>query len=155
MFPALSSRHFSLPTLSASNSLRHEVDRLFDHFLGHNSGSAESAMTRGWNAPVSIWDDDQHVYLEIEVPGLSQDDLEVVVHQGNLRIWGERKSPQEDRNYWYNERMYGRFERVIALPDVIDPDSIEAQMRDGLLYVTLQKTPSAKPKKVAIKKADL
>lgn len=151
MLPALSTRRFSLPTFSPSHSFRQEVDRLFDQFFGNTPGTPESTMTRGWNAPVAIWDDDQHVYVEVEIPGLCQDDLEVVVHQGNLRIWGERKTPQEERNYWYNERMHGRFERVISLPDVIDPDSIEAQMRDGILYVTLQKTPAAQPKKVAIK----
>lgn len=151
MLPALSTRRFSLPALSASNSFRHEIDQLFDQFFGSFSGPGESALARGWNAPVSIWDDEQHVYVEVEVPGMSQDDLEVVVQDGYLRIRGERKMPQGERNYWYNERTMGRFERVISLPDVIDADSIEAQVRDGILAVTLQKTPGAQPRKVAIK----
>lgn len=151
MLPALSTRRFSLPALSASNSFRHEIDQLFDQFFGSFSSSGEPALARGWNAPVSIWDDEQHVYVEVEVPGMSQDDLEVVVQDGYLRIRGERKTPQGERNYWYNERTMGRFERVISLPDVIDADSIEAQVRDGILAVTLQKMPGAQPRKVAIK----
>ncbi len=150
MLPALSTRRFGLPVLPASSQFHQEIDGLFDRFFG-DFANGNGGMTRGWNASVAIWDDEKHVYLEVEIPGLCQDDLEVVVHQGNLRIWGERKTASENRNYWYNERMYGRFERLISLPDVVDPDSIEAQMRDGVLSITLTKKPEAQPKKVAIK----
>lgn len=150
MLPALSTSRFFQPMTTAPSVLRREVDDLFDRFFHDFPGNGEG-MTRGWHAPVAIWDDNNQVYVEVEVPGLSQDDLEVVVHQGNLRIWGERKLPDGDRNYWYNERTFGRFERLITLPDVVDPDSINAQMRAGILSVTLQKKPEAKPKKVCIK----
>lgn len=151
MLPAPSSRRFALPILPASSVFRREVDDLFGRFFGDFGGDGNGGMTRGWNAPVAIWDDEKHVYVEFEVPGLCRDDLEVVVHQGNLRIWGERKIADESRNYWHNERTYGRFERLIALPDVVDPDSIEAKLYDGILSITLQKKPEAQPKKVAIK----
>jgi len=151
MLPALSTRRFSLPTHSTSKSFRHEIDQLFDQFFGSVSSPAELALARGWNAPVSIWDDEQHVYVEVEVPGMSQDDLEVLVQDGYLRIRGERKTPHAERNYWYNECTPGRFERVISLPEIIDADSIEAQVRDGILAVTLRKMPGAQPRKVAIK----
>lgn len=66
MLPALSTRRFSLPTFLPSHSLRQEVDRLFDQFFGNAPGTPESAMARGWNAPVAIWDDDQHVYVTLQ-----------------------------------------------------------------------------------------
>ena len=94
---------------------------------------------------------EQNVYVEVEVPGLCRDDLEVVVHQGVLRIWGERKATEDSRNYWYNERSFGRFERLITLPDVVDSETIDAEMHDGILSVKLMKRPEAQPKKVAIK----
>jgi len=138
--------------LPASSILRREVENLFDRFLGDSDGNGNGGgMTRGWNAPVAIWDDEQHVYVEVEVPGLCRDDLEVVVHQGILRIWGERKAAEDSRNYWYNERSFGRFERLITLPDVVDSDTIDAEIRDGILSVKLRKRPEAQPKKVAIK----
>lgn len=151
MLPALSTRRFGLPVFPASAEFHREIDGLFDRFFGGLAGNGPVGMTRGWNAPVAIWDDEKHVYVEVEIPGLCHDDLEVVVHQGNLRIWGERKSVSENRNYWYNERTYGRFERLISLPDVVDPNSIEAEMRDGVLSVKLTKKPEAQPKKVAIR----
>jgi hypothetical protein len=77
--------------------------------------------------------------------------LEVTVQQGCLRICAERRAPEENRDYWHNERQYGRFERVISLPDVVDADSIDAEMRNGVLCVRLVKKPEAQPKKVAIK----
>ncbi len=151
MLPALSAPRFALPMLPASSVFRKEVDDLFDRFLGDFAHNGKLGMMRGWNAPVAIWDDDSHVYVEVEIPGLSGEDVEVVAHQGTLRIAGERKPTDEGRNYWYNERTFGRFERVISLPDLVDADSIEAQMHDGVLSVTLSKRPEAQPKRVAIK----
>lgn len=152
MLPALSTRRFAMPMSSAPSFFHREVDDLFDRFFGDFAANSNNGgMTRGWSSPVAVWDDDQRVYVELEVPGLSRDDLEVVVHSGNLRIWGERKKVDENRNYWHNERIYGRFERLISLPDVVDPDSIEAEMRDGVLSITLAKRPEAQPKKIAIK----
>ena len=151
MLPALNTSRFFLPAPTAPSAFGREVGDLFDRFFRDLPGNGEGGMTRGWHAPVAIWDDNQHVFVEVEVPGLTQDDLEVVVHQGNLRIWGERKLPDGDRNYWHNERTFGRFERLIALPDVVDPDSINAEMRAGILSIALQKRPEAQPKKVCIK----
>lgn len=150
MLPALSTRRFAFPTLPLSSDFRREVDGLFDRFFGDIAAGA-NGMTRGWNAPVGIWDDETHVYVEVEVPGVCCDDLQVVMRQGNLKIWGERKTADGGRNYWYNERTHGRFERLIALPDVVDADSIEAQMHDGILLVKLTKKPDAQPKKIAIR----
>jgi HSP20 family protein len=151
MLTALSTRRSALPMMSAPTVFRREVDDLFDRFFGDLAGNGNSGMTRGWKAPVAIWDDEQHVYVEVEIPGVCRDDLELVIHQGSLRIWGERKFAEENRNYWYNERAYGRFERLIALPDTVDADSIEAELHDGILSVQLTKKPEAQPKKVAIK----
>jgi len=150
MLPALMTRRFAFPVLSASSAAHSDVDEFFNRFFGDSAQNGKSP-TRGWTAPVAVWDDEKHVYLEVEIPGVGRDDLEIVIHQGNLRICGERKSADESRNYWYNERTYGRFERQIALPDVVDSESIEAELRDGILSVKLQKRPEAQPKKVAIK----
>jgi HSP20 family protein len=112
--------------LPASSVFRREVDDLFGRFFGDAAGNGNGGMTR-------------------------RDDLEVVVHQGSLRIWGERKSTEDNRNYWYNERNFGRFERLITLPDAVNSETIEAEMRDGILSVKLMKRPEAQPKKIAIK----
>ena len=81
---------------------------------------------------------------------MADDDVDVSVHNGMLFIRGERK-PQQGRHYLYNARPYGRFERVITLPEAVDADNVQARLADGLLLIELSKSPEAKPKKVTVK----
>jgi HSP20 family protein len=120
-----------------------DMDRLFDQLFKPFNGST------GWAAPMAVWEDESQVYVEAEVPGVSQDAIDVTVHNGQLHISCERRAP-EGRQFAYNERQYGRFERRLSLPDTVDTDSIKAEMRDGILSVTLAKTPQAQPRKIAI-----
>jgi HSP20 family protein len=87
----------------------------------------------------------------VELPGLSKDDFELIAHEGKLRISGQRKAPEGERNYWRNERCYGTFERTIALPESVDWDNVEAELTHGVLRITLHKRPEAQPRKVEIK----
>lgn len=151
MLTTLSTRRFSWPTVGTATTLRREVDDLFDRFFGDAWGDHNGGMIRGWQVPLSIWDDEQSIYIEAELPGVSQDDIEVFVQDGSLRLRGERKLPSEERGYWYNERTFGQFERVIALSEMVDPDNIEAEMRCGVLSIKLMKKPEARRKKVLIK----
>lgn len=141
MLPALSTSRFERMPPNPFATLRHELDDLFGRFVGGTDSG--SLLPGAWYAPVALWEDNEHVYLEIEVPGVGGDALEVVVHHGNLRVSGERKMPEGDRQYCYNERRYGGFERFISLPEAVDPDSIRAELRDGILHVTLTKRPEA------------
>lgn len=149
MLPIQTAPRFAFPTSSA---FRRDVDNLFNQFLSKaNAGDTRNDnVVSGWSAPVSIWDDEEHVYVELDVPGLSRDDLEILLHGGKLRIAGERKAAPESRTYWHNERPLGRFERLIRLPDMIEAESVNATLRDGVLLVTLMKRPDARPMKVCI-----
>jgi HSP20 family protein len=97
-----------------------------------------------------MWENDDHVYIEAELPGLAENDVDVTVHNGTLYIRGERK-PQEGRKYLYNSQWFGRFERVIALPEAVNTDDVQATLTNGLLCIALPKTPKAKPRKIALK----
>lgn len=121
------------------------VDRLFDEFFPNYNGAGANA-----SAPWAWWEDDAGVHLEVELPGVSKDELELVVHQGQLHLKCERKAPEEGRQYRYNDRRYGKFERTIALPESVDPENVKAEMRDGVLYVTLSKLPAAQPKRITV-----
>jgi HSP20 family molecular chaperone IbpA len=57
----------------------------------------------------------------------------VTIHEGRLIISGVRKPAPKSGKCWYNEQTYGRFERVIALSDLFDTDSINAELSDGIL----------------------
>lgn len=122
-----------------------------DSFFGRVVGDDGGAASRAWSwAPVAMWQDDDHVFIEIDMPGMSDNDIELTVHNDRFYIRGERK-PEEGRRYLYNGRSYGRFERTIVLPDGVQADEVKATLNDGVLHVQLPKRPEAKPKRIAIK----
>jgi HSP20 family protein len=126
--------------------MQQELDQVFDRFFG--GGMAAPRGT--WNAPLSVWEDAERVCLEIEMPGVAKDDLQLTAAQCRLEIVAERKLPDAQRHYWHSERAYGRYERVIALPDTVDPGSLQAELRDGVLTVTMAKRPEAQPRRISV-----
>jgi len=140
----LANRFMTLP--EPFESVAREMDQVFDQVLGSSLTGQTTAQ-----APVALWEDDQHVYLEVEVPGLRQEDLELTIREGRLFISGERKPTEKKGKCWFNERQYGRFERIVALSDMIDPQSIEAELCNGVLSLTLHKKPEAQPQRITIR----
>ncbi len=120
--------------------LRREIDRLFDDMFRMPSLAGVGTMT--WPS-VEVSDSDREVRISAEIPGLSEKDVELTVHDGVLSIRGEKKSETEDKNRGYSERWYGRFERRLALPSGVQEDKAEASFRDGVLTVTLPKSVEA------------
>jgi HSP20 family protein len=123
--------------------LEREVNQAFEHFFG---GNGHAAM----HAPASLWEEEGSWCVEVDLPGVVQDDLDITLEKNTLRITAERKGPT-DRKYWHQERSFGRFERIITLPETVDPDGIEAQLQGGVLKLTLAKRPESQPKKIAVK----
>jgi HSP20 family protein len=147
MLPVLRRNWFG-PTLDEPVArLRGEVDTLFDRFFGGDGGSLAPAWAGG--VPVAMWEDDDRIHIEAELPGVADTDVDVTVHNGLLFIRAERR-PAEGRNYLYNGRAYGRFERVITLPEAVDTEDVQARLADGLLSIELTKSPEAKPKKITV-----
>jgi HSP20 family protein len=121
------------------------LDSFFDRVLGD-----DRLFGQAWGAvPVAMWEDEDHIHVEAELPGMTDRDVEVTVHNGMLFVRGERK-PEEGRRYLYNGRAYGRFERVINLPAAVTTDDVQARLTDGVLSLTLPKSPEAKPRKIAL-----
>jgi HSP20 family protein len=125
-----------------------EMNQLFDALW-----SGEGARPAGWFAPASLWEEGDSFFVEAEMPGVASDQLELTLEKNVLRIAAERKSPEGERTYLHNERVYGRIERSVTLPETVDSDSIEAQLKDGILLVKLHKRPESLPKRIEIKTA--
>jgi HSP20 family protein len=122
------------------------LESLFDRFFGDDGGF----QTQAWSwLPLSLWEDEEALHVEAELPGVSEGDVELTVHNGMLFIRGERK-PEEGRRYLYNGRAFGRFERAITLPEAVKPDDVCASLKDGILSVTLPKSPESKPRKITL-----
>jgi HSP20 family protein len=126
------------------NRLEGLFDRLFDDTVFGFSPRVE-----GTAPPISLWQDEDNVYVEADLPGMTEQDLEVMVHKGVLSIRGERKA-EEGRRYLYNGRTWGRFERAITLPDEVNTADVQAELSHGVLRLTLPKSPETKPRKITL-----
>lgn len=107
----------------------------------------------GFSPAVDIVEDKETVQLAIELPGVKPEDVHVEVNNGLLTVHGERRFEKEstDKNYHRMERSYGSFTRTFALPDSVDSERVDAQLREGVLHVKLAKSEKAKPKKIDVK----
>jgi len=125
------------------------LDSIFDRVFGRETLLDELSSL----GPMAMWEDDDHVYIEVELPGMTENDLDVTIQNGMLFIRAERM-PDEGRSYLYQGRRYGRFERTITLPAAVATDDVQAELKDGVLTITMPKMPAAKPRKIALKKSD-
>ena len=101
---------------------------------------------------LNVWEDDQSLYAEAEIPGLRMDEVEVSVQGDELTIKGERKDTErEGATYHRRERGAGSFSRVLHLPIEVDAEKVQAALRDGVLTVTLPKAQAALPRKIEVK----
>lgn len=148
-----------LPVLRGTSSLTpfgatafNRLDSLFDRFLNDLGEPAGRAAGSVAHMPVSIWADENNLYVEAEVPGVSEKDIEVTVHGEVMSIKAVRTEPAE-RKYLYSGRLFGRFERAIVLPEAVEADKIEATVVNGVLSMTLPKKAEARPRKISIKGA--
>jgi HSP20 family protein len=144
----------TLPDLWQEMSrIQREFDRIFRD-LGFDFG-LEDRWPRlvGLYPPLNIWEDDNCLYVEAEVPGMSLEDLEIYVTGGNqLTIRGERKAPQVEKGTWHRrERAFGSFTRVVTLPVEVDANKVEAKLHHGVLLITLPKTEAARARKIPVK----
>lgn len=124
-----------------------QFDRVFDQLA---CGLEASAQPDGWSAPWACWEDAGHFHVEFELPGVKNEDVELVVEDGRLNLKCQRKAPEGERQYHRNLRRYGQYERTITLPDTVDADKVTAEMRDGVLYLTLAKLPQVQPKRIVV-----
>ena len=122
----------------------------FDSFL--NQVLAPSGMRAG-HTPAGLWEDDGSYHIELDVPGVTREDVDITLDKGTLSISAERKHEESDasRKGWREERFYGKVTRAFSLPDTIDPESVSAEMVDGVLRVSIAKTPAAQPRKIDVK----
>jgi HSP20 family protein len=150
-------------------SLRREVDRLFDDFDGgfwrspFRMPSFDVAPFRRGQATfaampaVDVSETDKAYEITAELPGMDEKNVEVKLANGVLTIKGEKQDEKEEKkkDYYMRERSFGSFERTFAVPDGVDSDKIEAGFKNGVLSVTLPKSVEAQKaeKKIAVKAA--
>ena len=125
--------------LGRLSSLQDELDQLFE-------------VQRAWTPALDVAETKDNYSVQVELPGLKREDIEVALDDGTLVIRGERKAevPVEGTAIHRQERCYGKFSRALTLPSAVAADKVTAVYRDGILTVTVPKAEEAKPKTIAV-----
>ncbi len=102
---------------------------------------------------ISMKDTGEQVLVNVDLPGISKQDVTVNLNNGALTISAERKQPElkENEQWIRNEISYGSFERRINLPYSVDVEKVSAIHENGLLQIVLPKHENAKPKQISIR----
>jgi HSP20 family protein len=131
-------------------NIHDRMNRLFQEGFGSNRD--EGLSTTAFLPPTDVYEDENHINLKLEVPGIDEKDLNIHVENNNLIIKGERKFEKEEKeeNFRRLERQYGSFVRTFALPASVDPNHIEANYDKGVLNITMPKRAEAKPKQIQV-----
>lgn len=103
--------------------------------------------------PVNVYEADEEVLVQCEVPGIDPSSLDVSITGETLTIKGAKPPPanEEQLRFIRRERGSGEFTRTIILPDEVDADKVEADLRDGIMAIRLPKRAAGKPRQVEIK----
>ena len=149
----------SWPPLDRWSSLRDDLNSLFslpfwsdadrngqqrDHRMG------EPGILNGWSPALDLYQNNDNVVAQVELPGMSKEDIEISLHDDTLTVSGERKMEMPQGEAERSERYVGKFRRSTTLPVRVDGSKVSASYRDGILTVTLPKAEEAKPRQIQV-----
>lgn len=153
-------------------SAQREFDHMLNRWMGTRGGDGHQML-----APygVDVREDQDHIYVEAELPGFRKDDIDITLENQTLVITAERSEGNESSEgqpvqgrqagkgqagnatatrprgeYLLRERRYARFQRSFTLPPTVDESSVNAKLADGVLTVTLNKREETKPRKIQV-----
>jgi HSP20 family protein len=131
------------------------LDRI-ESWLAHRNQTLNAVPSNGhseaptlWQPPVDVREDAERITLVADLPGLEQSDVELSIDKNILTLRGERRR-DADKASGHHERAHGHFSRAFTLPPTVDLGHVSADMRAGVLTVTLPKKPEAKPRPIKI-----
>jgi HSP20 family protein len=136
-------------------TIQNEMNRLFNTLFespSHPGNGGAGAPLRRWIPAMDLVETEDDFVLRADLPGLSEEDVNIELEDNILTISGERKAEHEERKegYYRVERSSGSFSRSLTLPEGVDPDAVKASFDRGVLEVRVPKPEAKKPRKVAI-----
>jgi HSP20 family protein len=136
---------YRMTTSSPIFGLRREIDRLFEDTFARDGNA--------WTPAVDIKETEKDIRVELELPGLKPEDVEITAENGVLTIRGEKRTERkegEDSRYHVVERAYGAFMRTFQLPQGVDEEQINAEFDNGILTLLVPKTALPQPRRIQI-----
>jgi len=133
--------------LSLPTRLSREVDRLFDELIYRPWGFGRPTRAEAWNPQLDLYETDTAIVLEVDLPGVKQEDVSVAVENHALVLHGQRtcEHVMMQGNFHCHERQEGQFTRRLQLPAWVDQEKIRVEFGNGVLRVTLPKSAQARP----------
>jgi HSP20 family protein len=129
-----------------------EVNRLFDNWSGRSGTAVGERM---WLPAIDVHETKDEFVLALDIPGVSEKDVNISITGDLLTVKGERRFERESgedtgNTYHRVERLYGKFERSVQLPTMVQTDKVKASYREGVLTVKLPKAEEVKPREIKI-----
>ena len=135
-----------------------EFEKLFDRYshpgmMHPGKGMSTDISMPDWAPSVDISEEETKYQIKADLPGVDKKDINVSLHDGVIKISGEKRTESEsgkDSKNHRMERFYGSFSRSFVLPESVDEDQVEANYKDGVLTLDIPKSQKAPAKPVGI-----
>lgn len=125
--------------MAVMRKMAEEMDQLFERFVGRpmSNRAGQGGMAGKWMPAIEIRQHENHLHIFAELPGVKKEDVHIEILHDKLTIEGERQEHhyQTAQGYKRSERSYGRFYRMVPLPQGVDPESVKASMQEGMLEI--------------------
>jgi len=128
----------------------------WDPFQELGRAWSSELMPTGFNPDVEVKETPKAFLFKADLPGVQEADIEVTVTGNRLTLQGKREEEREEQSdtYYACERSYGSFTRSFTLPDGVDAEAVQAELKAGVLTVTVPKRPEVQAKRIALKGAE-
>jgi len=140
------------------SGIQEDINKLFrfrpwGRWMSPFDDDSNSILSSEWTPAADIKEEDNQFLIKVDMPGIDAKDIDVSMSNGNLLIKGERKSEtKEDKEGYHRvERSYGVFHRSFGLPDTADPEKVSAEVKDGVLDITIGKKKATKAHKITVR----
>src|SRR5688572_28826781 len=133
------------------SSIQNELNRLFGRTFSREG--EDEARSIAWTPALDVSDTQDRFVIQVELPGVAPEDVDISVENTMLTVRGERKfyNQMKEDDLVRGERRFGSFTRSITLPSTADPEGIQASFDAGVLTIEVPKKEEAKPRKIEIK----
>jgi len=133
-------------------TVREAMDRLFEEsFVRPRQRWAEGAPERPFRLPLDVYTTPEEIVIVASLPGLTPDEVDIIIEGDTLTIRGELRPPLENVEYLFQERLYGAFSRTLTLNVPVDAGKAEAVFESGVLMLTLPKAEETRPRVIKVK----
>ncbi|WP_340106045.1 Hsp20/alpha crystallin family protein [Rhodohalobacter sp. 8-1] len=136
-----------------SRPRRNIAGRQFSDIMDDFFNEAVATTNSSFTPDINISETEDKLSIDVDIPGMKKEDIQIGIENGALTISGERKNKSEEdgRTFHRVETHYGTFERSFQLPENVDEDSIEATYSDGVLHIDINKKEEKLKKQIEIK----